>query len=119
MIVTFETFNLDQGLSERRAIAVRAYLTSTGGVEMGRLNAWGRGKTNLKLADQPFADVNRRVQLNNAGARESATIDLDSAGAKRQPAQQPAQAAQPAAPAADPKGCRQFSASANTTVACD
>lgn len=114
-----EKFN--QGLSERRAAAVRAYLTGTGGVEVARLNAWGRGKANLKLPDQPFADVNRRVQLINAGARETATIELDTsrADAKPRPGQQPGQARQPTAPAADPKGCRQFSASANTTVACD
>jgi outer membrane protein OmpA-like peptidoglycan-associated protein len=58
----------NQSLSERRAAAVREYLMQTFGIDAERLTAYGRGKTALKLPNDPFAAVNRRVQVVNGGA---------------------------------------------------
>jgi len=57
----------NQALSERRAAAVRQYLIQTFGIDPERLQAYGRGKTALKLPDEPFAAQNRRVQVVNGG----------------------------------------------------
>ena len=58
-----DTYN--QGLSERRAEAVKRYLTEKYGVEAGNLVTVGYGKTQLKNTTNPFAGENRRVQLVN------------------------------------------------------
>jgi outer membrane protein OmpA-like peptidoglycan-associated protein len=60
--------NYNQALSQRRAAAVRAYLIDTFGIEPERLTAYGRGKSALKLPNDPFAGVNRRVQVVNGGS---------------------------------------------------
>jgi outer membrane protein OmpA-like peptidoglycan-associated protein len=50
----------NQGLSERRAAAVTAYLAAQG-VDAGDLRAKGFGKTKPRVAD-PFSPENRRVE---------------------------------------------------------
>jgi outer membrane protein OmpA-like peptidoglycan-associated protein len=59
-----ETYN--QGLSERRAEAVRRFLSEKYGVEVSNLVTVGYGKTQLKNAATPFGSENRRVQVINA-----------------------------------------------------
>ena len=58
-----ETYN--QGLSERRADAVKRYLSENYGIEPSNLVTVGYGKTQLKNSSNPFAAENRRVQLVN------------------------------------------------------
>ncbi len=58
-----DTYN--QGLSERRAEAVKRFLTEKYGIEAGNLVTVGYGKTQLKNTSSPFASENRRVQLVN------------------------------------------------------
>ena len=59
-----ETYN--QGLSERRADAVKRFLLEQYGIEAGNLVTVGYGKTHLKNAAEPFSGENRRVQVVNA-----------------------------------------------------
>lgn len=54
-------------LSERRALAVVAYLTGHHHIAANRLEASGRGLRELLLPDQPTAAVNRRVEIVNLG----------------------------------------------------
>ncbi len=54
-------------LSERRALAVVAYLTGQHGIAANRLEATGRGMRELLLPDQPTAAANRRVEIVNLG----------------------------------------------------
>ncbi len=58
-----ETYN--QGLSERRAEAVKNYLQEKHGIDGSVLTA-GYGKSQLKNTANPFAPENRRVQVINA-----------------------------------------------------
>ena len=58
-----ETYN--QGLSERRADAVKRFLLERYGIETGSLVTVGYGKMQLKDSDNPFAGENRRVQVVN------------------------------------------------------
>jgi outer membrane protein OmpA-like peptidoglycan-associated protein len=58
-----ETYN--QSLSERRADAVKRYLTEKRGVDATKLVTVGYGKTRLKDASHPDAAENRRVQIVN------------------------------------------------------
>jgi outer membrane protein OmpA-like peptidoglycan-associated protein len=58
-----DTFN--QGLSERRAEAVKRFLSSKFGIEDGKLVPVGYGKTQLKIQSKPTAAENRRVQVVN------------------------------------------------------
>jgi outer membrane protein OmpA-like peptidoglycan-associated protein len=58
-----DTYN--QGLSERRADAVKRYLAENYGIEAGNLVTVGYGKSQLKDSSNPFAAENRRVQLVN------------------------------------------------------
>jgi outer membrane protein OmpA-like peptidoglycan-associated protein len=58
----------NQGLSERRAAAVKDYLVRTFGIAPVRLVSYGRGKSSLKNSADPFAAANRRVQVINNGA---------------------------------------------------
>ena len=55
-----------QGLSERRADAVRQFLSKKYGIEAGNLVTVGYGHTLLKDPANPFAADNRRVQVINA-----------------------------------------------------
>jgi outer membrane protein OmpA-like peptidoglycan-associated protein len=59
-----ETYN--QGLSERRAEAVRRFLSQKYGIEVSNLVTVGYGKTQLKNPADPFGSENRRVQVINA-----------------------------------------------------
>ncbi len=59
-----ETYN--QGLSERRADAVKQFLTERYGIEVGNLVTVGYGLKQLKDPTNPFAAENRRVQVVNA-----------------------------------------------------
>jgi outer membrane protein OmpA-like peptidoglycan-associated protein len=59
-----ETYN--QGLSERRAEAVRRFLAEKYGIDASNLVTVGYGKTQLKNPSGPFASENRRVQVINA-----------------------------------------------------
>ncbi len=54
-------------LSERRALAVVAYLTGHHHIAANRLEASGRGMRELLLPDQPTASANRRVEIVNLG----------------------------------------------------
>jgi outer membrane protein OmpA-like peptidoglycan-associated protein len=58
----------NQKLSERRAGAVRDYVTSQFGIPAERLASKGYGKSQLLDPDHPEDGVNRRVQVINAGA---------------------------------------------------
>jgi outer membrane protein OmpA-like peptidoglycan-associated protein len=59
-----DTYN--QGLSERRAEAVRRFLAEKYGIDASNLVTVGYGKTQLKNPAGPFASENRRVQVINA-----------------------------------------------------
>jgi outer membrane protein OmpA-like peptidoglycan-associated protein len=63
-----ETYN--QGLSERRADAVRQLLSKQYGIEAGNLVTVGYGLSQLKDPANPFAAENRRVQVINAAAEK-------------------------------------------------
>jgi outer membrane protein OmpA-like peptidoglycan-associated protein len=60
-----ETYN--QGLSERRADAVKQLLSEKYGIEVGNLVTVGYGPKQLKDPVNPFAAENRRVQVVNTG----------------------------------------------------
>lgn len=53
----------NQALSERRAAAVRAYLTETFPIASDRLVSVGFGQERLKLPAEPRAAINRRVEV--------------------------------------------------------
>ncbi len=59
-----ETYN--QGLSERRADAVKRFLLEQYGIEVANLLTVGYGKVHLKNPAEPFSGENRRVQVVNA-----------------------------------------------------
>jgi outer membrane protein OmpA-like peptidoglycan-associated protein len=62
-----DTYN--QGLSERRADAVKKYLAEQYGIDEGKLITVGYGKMQLKDTANPFAGENRRVQVVNAAEK--------------------------------------------------
>lgn len=110
----------NQGLSERRAAAVRDYLSGAGGITSQRLSAWGRGKTELKVPSDPLSGANRRVQLINTGATSSSpppdppleeTVTGSSPTPPRPTAQRPQQGGG--------EDCRVFVPAANTTINCE
>jgi len=55
----------NQALSERRAEAVKRFLTERHGMNASRLVTAGYGKTNLKNSADPFSAENRRVRVVN------------------------------------------------------
>ena len=59
-----DTYN--QGLSERRADAVKRFLAEKYGIDASNLVTVGYGKSHLKNPSEPFAADNRRVQVINA-----------------------------------------------------
>jgi outer membrane protein OmpA-like peptidoglycan-associated protein len=59
-----DTYN--QGLSERRADAVKRFLSEKYGIDASNLVTVGYGKTRLKNPSEPFSSENRRVQVINA-----------------------------------------------------
>jgi outer membrane protein OmpA-like peptidoglycan-associated protein len=62
----------NQRLSARRAETIKRYLIDKYGLKAGNLVAVGYGKTQLKNANSPFADENRRVQVvNMEGSKEA------------------------------------------------
>jgi len=58
-----DTYN--QGLSERRADAVKRFLSEKYGIGTNRLVTVGYGATHLKNRESPLAGENRRVQVVN------------------------------------------------------
>ncbi len=62
-----ETYNQD--LSERRAEAVKRFLSEKFGVDAPKLISVGYGKDRLKDPSDPYAAVNRRVQIVNLADR--------------------------------------------------
>lgn len=62
-------YNMD--LSQRRANAVRSYLMQFQSIAGDRLEAEGKGKTELIDAANPEAGINRRVQIITLGAQVS------------------------------------------------
>jgi outer membrane protein OmpA-like peptidoglycan-associated protein len=63
----------NQKLSERRAEAIKKFLTDKYGIQAENLVTVGYGKTQLKNADNPTADENRRVQVVNMEASQTAS----------------------------------------------
>jgi outer membrane protein OmpA-like peptidoglycan-associated protein len=59
-----DTYN--QGLSERRADAVKRFLSEKYGIDVSNLVTVGYGKAHLKNPSEPFSGDNRRVQVINA-----------------------------------------------------
>jgi outer membrane protein OmpA-like peptidoglycan-associated protein len=59
-----DTYN--QGLSERRAEAVKQFLAEKYGIDANNLVTVGYGKTQLKNPAEPFTGQNRRVQVINS-----------------------------------------------------
>jgi outer membrane protein OmpA-like peptidoglycan-associated protein len=55
----------NQDLSERRADSIKRYLVQNYGIAGADLVTVGYGKSKLKDPSQPFAEVNRRVQVVN------------------------------------------------------
>jgi outer membrane protein OmpA-like peptidoglycan-associated protein len=62
-----EAYN--QGLSERRADAVKRFLLEKYGIDASNLVTVGYGKSHLKNPSVPFASENRRVQVINASEK--------------------------------------------------
>jgi outer membrane protein OmpA-like peptidoglycan-associated protein len=62
----------NQGLSERRAEAIKRYLMEKFNLQAENLVAIGYGKTQLKNSGDPFAEENRRVQVVNMEASKEA-----------------------------------------------
>jgi outer membrane protein OmpA-like peptidoglycan-associated protein len=63
----------NEGLSDRRAEAVKRYLVDKLRVPEENLTTAGYGKRHLKNPDEPLAPENRRVQILNAPETESAS----------------------------------------------
>src|SRR3984885_3336087 len=63
----------NQDLSERRADAIKRYLTDKFGIAGTDLVTVGYGKSKLKDPSQPLAEVNRRVQVVNMQNKETAS----------------------------------------------
>jgi outer membrane protein OmpA-like peptidoglycan-associated protein len=66
-----EAYNQD--LSERRADAIKRYLTDKFGIAGSDLVTVGYGKTKLKDPSNPMAEANRRVQVVNLQNKETAS----------------------------------------------
>jgi len=63
----------NQGLSERRADAIKKYLVDKYGINGSDLVTVGYGKSKLKDPNQPLAEANRRVQVVNMENRTTAS----------------------------------------------
>jgi outer membrane protein OmpA-like peptidoglycan-associated protein len=66
-----EAYNQD--LSERRADAIKRYLTDKFGIAGSDLVTVGYGKTKLKDSGNPMSEANRRVQVVNMQNKETAS----------------------------------------------
>ncbi len=91
-------------LSERRAQAVQRFLITERGISPSRLVAKGYGKTQLLLPSDPYSELNRRVQFQNAKyatasapMSSSSSADTSSAPQAGKPAAQKSKASAPAA----------------------
>jgi outer membrane protein OmpA-like peptidoglycan-associated protein len=62
----------NQGLSERRADAIKKYLSDKYGIAGADLVTVGYGKSKLKDPSQPLAEANRRVQVVNMETKVTA-----------------------------------------------
>jgi outer membrane protein OmpA-like peptidoglycan-associated protein len=62
----------NQSLSERRADAIKKYLTDKFGINGSDLVTVGYGKSKLKDPSQPLAEANRRVQVVNMETKATA-----------------------------------------------
>jgi len=62
----------NQGLSERRAVAVKRFLTEKYHIPAANLVSTGYGKQGYKNPADPFAPENRRVEIVNMAAKEQA-----------------------------------------------
>jgi outer membrane protein OmpA-like peptidoglycan-associated protein len=94
-------------LSERRAQSVRQFLITERGIEPNRLVAKGYGKNQPLFPSDPYNELNRRVQFQNANyATASAPVNPAPAVVAPAPAPQvskpTAQKAKPSGPAARP-----------------
>jgi outer membrane protein OmpA-like peptidoglycan-associated protein len=63
----------NQDLSERRADSIKRYLVQNYGIAGADLVTVGYGKSKLKDPSQPFAEVNRRVQVVNMENKTTAS----------------------------------------------
>jgi len=63
----------NQDLSERRADAIKRYLTDKFGIAGADLVTVGYGKSKLKDPSQPLAEANRRVQVVNMANKTTAS----------------------------------------------
>ena len=63
----------NQGLSERRAEAIKTYLMQKFNLQAENLMTVGYGKEQLKVKDNPLAADNRRVQVVNMAAQSQAS----------------------------------------------
>jgi outer membrane protein OmpA-like peptidoglycan-associated protein len=63
----------NQDLSERRAEAIKRYLTEKYRIAGGNLVTVGYGRSKPKDPNRPMADVNRRVQVVNMANRDTAS----------------------------------------------
>ncbi len=63
----------NQDLSERRANSIKRYLVDKFGIAGADLVTVGYGKSKLKDASQPLAEVNRRVQVVNMENKTTAS----------------------------------------------
>lgn len=68
-----EVYNLS--LSERRAAAVKHYLSANHGVPVQRLQAQGKGESELYDPANPESGANRRVQIVNLGNQHLAQLN--------------------------------------------
>ncbi len=64
----------NQSLSERRAAAVRDFLTREHSVAANDLVMVGKGETDLLDPAQPASGVNRRVEVGNLGSHDTAQL---------------------------------------------
>ena len=67
------TDSYNQDLSERRADSIKRYLVDKFGIAGADLVTVGYGKSKLKDASQPLAEVNRRVQVVNMENKSTAS----------------------------------------------
>jgi outer membrane protein OmpA-like peptidoglycan-associated protein len=65
--------NYNEGLSDRRAEAVKRYLVERLSIPAENLTTAGYGKRHLKNPDEPYAAENRRVQILNTPETEQAS----------------------------------------------
>lgn len=65
--------NYNEGLSDRRAEAVKRYLVERLNIPAQNLSTAGYGKRHLKNLDEPYAAENRRVQILNTPETEQAS----------------------------------------------